>query len=229
MLCAVAGGVMLWELTRLLRPGCASWIPLAKGAAAFTGLAVVLLADGGIASIWMIIGAGLLLVALLLPAAQLRMIMFGGAVLFASFTLGQLREQAGFTVVAWLMVVVFATDIAAYFSGKSLGGPRLAPALSPGKRWSGAVGGCIAAVLVSAAFHGPTAAAAIATGLALSIASQSGDLAESWLKRKAGVKDSSNLIPGHGGLLDRFDGMTGASVFAGLLELLGLHWQAGLI
>ncbi len=219
---------MLWELTRLLQPGCAVWVPLAKGAAAFAGLAVVLLVDGAIASIWMIIGVGLLLVALLVPLAQLRMLLFGGAVLFAAFTLAQLREQAGFAVVAWLMAVVFATDIAAYFSGKTLGGPRLAPSLSPGKRWSGAAGGCIAAVLVSAAFHGLTVPAAIATGLALSIASQSGDLAESWLKRRAGVKDSSNLIPGHGGLLDRFDGMTGASVFAGLLELLGLHWQAGL-
>ena len=121
-----------------------------------------------------------------------------------------LPEQ-GLAMMLWLLMVVWATDVAAYFVGRGLGGPRLAPSISPGKTWSGFCGGMVGAILVGALVsmaNGPFGVA-VALGLAAAIAvvAQIGDLAESALKRQAGVKDSGALIPGHGGVLDRVDGL----------------------
>ncbi len=112
-----------------------------------------------------------------------------------------------------LIFVVWATDIGAYVVGRWLGGPKLAPRVSPGKTWSGAAGGLLAAVVVGLAIA-PRAAMVAA---ALSVVAQAGDLLESGIKRQFGVKDSGRLIPGHGGLLDRLDGVLTASVLAALL------------
>ena len=115
----------------------------------------------------------------------------------------------------WLLAVVWATDIGAYAFGRLIGGPKLAPSISPNKTWSGALGGMVSAVLVASALlwvYGLTATLGLA-GLAavLSAISQSGDLFESGLKRRYQVKDSGNLIPGHGGIMDRFDGLWAAA------------------
>jgi phosphatidate cytidylyltransferase len=130
-----------------------------------------------------------------------------------------LREAvpAGFDILVWLMLTVWGTDIAAYAVGRSLGGPKLAPRVSPGKTWSGLIGGMIGAGAISAglmAWHGLGAwmvAAAFGLGLIAALVAQSGDLLESALKRRFGAKDSGVLIPGHGGVLDRLDGILAAA------------------
>jgi phosphatidate cytidylyltransferase len=119
--------------------------------------------------------------------------------------------DVGLLLLIWLLIVVWTTDTAAYFAGRHLGGPRLAPRISPSKTWSGLCGGVLGAGLagmVAAALAGcerPLQAGWV--GAALAVAAQAGDLAESALKRRAGVKDSGSMIPGHGGLLDRVDGL----------------------
>ena len=121
-----------------------------------------------------------------------------------------LRElDRGMELVFWLVLVVVATDVMAYLTGRTVGGPKLAPKISPGKTWSGLCGGVLGAVLVGAAAGGLADWGWLQGGFfaaILALAAQSGDLFESSIKRRAGVKDSGHLIPGHGGLLDRLDG-----------------------
>lgn len=122
--------------------------------------------------------------------------------------------QIGLALILWSFAVVWLTDIAAYFTGRKLGGPKLMPAVSPKKTWSGAIGGAVASMVgdylvwrLMPSLQGVTAAGpVIAASLAGSIVSQAGDLFESSLKRRFDAKDSSKLIPGHGGFLDRLDG-----------------------
>lgn len=138
-----------------------------------------------------------------------------------------LREgvPSGHLVMLWLVAVVWATDIAAYAAGRSLGGPRLAPRLSPGKTWSGLAGGVAAAGLVGYGLAAAVGAASPAVlgwlGALMAVVSQGGDIAESALKRHFGVKDAGSLIPGHGGVLDRIDGLLAALVLAAVLAWLG--------
>lgn len=123
-------------------------------------------------------------------------------------------------VLPWLLIsivaVVIATDTGAYFSGRAIGGPKIAPSISPSKTWAGLLGGMLlaSAVLAFLASHNLTGYGVIASaaiGAILAVVAQAGDFLESWMKRKAGVKDSSNLIPGHGGLFDRLDGLLSVS------------------
>jgi phosphatidate cytidylyltransferase len=142
----------------------------------------------------------------------------------AAFALLWLRAdpEAGRVNVLFAALVVWASDIGAYAAGRLIGGPRLAPSLSPAKTWAGAGGGLAAAVVVGSliGFAAQGARAIPAAGVAavlLGVASQLGDLSESAAKRRLGVKDSGRLIPGHGGLLDRVDGLLAASPVAALL------------
>lgn len=133
-------------------------------------------------------------------------------------------NAAGRANVLFLVFVVWASDVGAYVAGRWLGGRKLAPAISPGKTWSGAVGGLLAAMLVGEIAGrllavGPVGRAAVVAGL-LGVAAQAGDLLESAAKRHFGVKDSGRLIPGHGGLLDRLDGLLTAAPAAAALALL---------
>jgi phosphatidate cytidylyltransferase len=131
-----------------------------------------------------------------------------------------------------LLLLVWASDIGAYAAGRAIGGPRLAPRISPGKTVAGALGGLAAAIAVgllaamAVSPHGrPLRAALLAA--ALGIVAQAGDLLESWVKRRFGVKDTGRLIPGHGGLFDRLDALLAAAPAAALLALLagrGLAW-----
>ena len=133
-------------------------------------------------------------------------------------------SQDGGGIVAWIFVVVWATDIGAFFAGRVIGGAKLAPSISPNKTLSGLAGGIIAAMLGGAvaahllllhapgierwfASYGPELAYVAVWGGALAILAQFGDLFESWLKRRAGVKDSGTTLPGHGGVMDRIDGL----------------------
>jgi phosphatidate cytidylyltransferase len=124
-------------------------------------------------------------------------------------------SEIGRALVFWVFLAAWASDTGAYVCGRLIGGPKLAPAISPKKTWSGAAGGLAAAGAVGGtamvAFGlGPMLPAVIASA-ALSVCAQAGDLLESWIKRRFGVKDTSGLIPGHGGLLDRVDSMMAAS------------------
>jgi len=130
----------------------------------------------------------------------------------------RLDPRTGLLNVAFVVAIVWASDIGAYLAGRLAGGPRLAPRISPGKTWSGAAGGFVAATLVGLA--AATTPHAVGVAAVIGVASQAGDLFESWLKRRFGVKDSSALIPGHGGLLDRLDGLLFAAPVAALIELL---------
>jgi phosphatidate cytidylyltransferase len=124
--------------------------------------------------------------------------------------------------VLFVFLVVWTTDILAYAGGRLLGGPRLAPLISPGKTWSGALTGLAAAIVAGVAFGWATDGAPGMTALiaaALSCVAQAGDLAESLMKRRFGVKDAGRIIPGHGGLLDRMDGVLAAAPVAALLAL----------
>jgi phosphatidate cytidylyltransferase len=116
------------------------------------------------------------------------------------------------------------SDVAGYFAGKALGGPKFWPGISPKKTWSGTAAGWAGAACVGAAFARPLEAGAvlIPVSVLVAFAGQMGDIAESAVKRMQGVKDSSALIPGHGGVLDRFDAMLGAALAVGLMRAAGL-------
>jgi phosphatidate cytidylyltransferase len=130
------------------------------------------------------------------------------------------RADLGFVAVAGLFAVVWTTDILGYFVGRAVGGPKLAPSISPAKTWSGAVAGALGSIVVILAIAAATGSMsyrpAAILALLLSIAAQAGDLFESKIKRLFRAKDASNLLPGHGGVMDRLDGFTAA---AGALAL----------
>ncbi len=137
-----------------------------------------------------------------------------------------LRDQPGNGLVLtfWALSLVWATDIGAFFSGRSIGGPKIAPAISPSKTWAGLIGGMTCATILAACFHfwfGLALPLVWITPL-LAVAAQGGDFLESWMKRRAGVKDSGTLLPGHGGVLDRLDGVVTAVPLAALFVALGL-------
>ncbi len=155
---------------------------------------------------WMIAGLAYALVVLLAPIALRR------------------DPEFGFVAILFLCAVVWSTDIAAYFAGRALGGPKLWPAVSPKKTWSGAIGGTLGGIATGLAVV-TAAGVAIGSGLVivafgLSVVSQGGDLLESAIKRRFGAKDSSQLIPGHGGLMDRLDGFLTAAAAAVMVGLL---------
>ena len=131
--------------------------------------------------------------------------------LAAAIALLWIRDRAdnGLALVMWVFTVVWTTDIGAYFVGKSIGGPKLAPAISPGKTWAGFYGGVVAATIVAGVWASLTGLHWVVLLLAplMSVAAQGGDLFESWMKRRAGVKDSGSWLPGHGGIFDRLDGL----------------------
>jgi phosphatidate cytidylyltransferase len=134
------------------------------------------------------------------------------AIMVAGFGLIDLRETGGTAAILWIVLVVVASDVLGYFAGRILGGPKFWPAISPKKTWSGTAAGWIGAALVGLGFWaaGQGTLALVLLSPLVALAGQMGDIAESWIKRRAGVKDSSHLIPGHGGVLDRFDALIGA-------------------
>lgn len=139
----------------------------------------------------------------------------------AGFGLILFRDVHGAMWLFWLISLVAATDIAGYFGGRMFGGPKFWPAVSPKKTWSGIIAGWLSAMLVGLIFMTISTAGAELIWLSVlaSFASQMGDIAESAVKRRFGAKDSSSLLPGHGGLFDRFDGLLGACLFILLIAL----------
>lgn len=142
------------------------------------------------------------------------------------FALLWLREQPGngLLLTLWALSLVWATDIGAFFAGRSIGGPKIAPAISPSKTWAGLGGGVVAATALAYALSKSFSLhpnLVLATPL-LAVAAQAGDFLESWMKRRAGVKDSGTLLPGHGGVLDRLDGVVTSAPLAALIVAAGL-------
>ena len=180
--------------------------------------------------------AGLAVAAVITGAITVLALSFGGTttqlsslgVLYTGLPLVSLiwlrsDESLGFLAVVFVLLVVAATDTAAFVSGKAAGGPKLAPTISPGKTWAGLIGGVISAAIAAALFSRVTGTGSIywlaALGLILGLVAQGGDLGESALKRRFGLKDASDLIPGHGGFMDRMDGIVTAALAAALLAL----------
>jgi phosphatidate cytidylyltransferase len=172
-----------------------------------------------------VVGLGILAVALLSSDRRLWSAVGIGYALAASIGSSAVRLDPlwGFAALMLVLLVVWATDIGGYFAGRLIGGPKLWPQVSPKKTWAGAIGGFAASLGVAAgfaAFNFGKIVPMLLLGAVLSIASQLGDLFESAVKRRFGVKDSSHIIPGHGGLLDRLDGFVAAIVLAALFGFL---------
>ena len=212
VLVAIICGLMVWELVGMLRPGVRHvqlQLGALAGVAVFlaiylpTSIAVPVLLAPALIGFWQI------------PDKRLLFIPFVVVILLSGFAMMQVRDDLGFGWMLWLVLVVVVTDVAGYFAGRTFGGPKIWPKVSPKKTWSGTSAGWIGAAVVGLLFSINTGVSLelIGISIAVSMASQIGDIAESAMKRRMDVKDSSNLIPGHGGLLDRFDGMLGASVF----------------
>ncbi len=219
-LAVIVTGLMFWELTRLIEP-------------ARKGRAIVLGIVAALAQVAVIYGGAgwpfLIFVLLALFAGMVSfrdkwiVMLYGIPVLFAPWGFVYFREEGSVHQLAWVVVVIVVTDILGYFAGRFLGGPKFWPKVSPKKTWSGTLAGWVGAALVGAAyvFYFDVAPVFVLFSVLLSFAGQMGDIIESAIKRRAGIKDSSNLIPGHGGLLDRFDAMIAASSV--LLILLWAH------
>lgn len=217
ILIALISGIMVWELCRMIG---AARSPVAFGVVCGLALfAAVELPDG--------FALPLLLAPAMLGVSQLEKhrftyAIFTAGIMLAGFGMVELRDDFGFGWMAWLALVVIVTDIMGYFAGRLIGGPKFWPKVSPKKTWSGTVAGWIGAAIVGAIYviYGQSGWELVGISIAISMAGQMGDVAESSVKRRMGVKDSSSILPGHGGMFDRFDAMLGAAIFLLLVEQL---------
>ncbi|GAA6157927.1 phosphatidate cytidylyltransferase [Ruegeria sp. HU-ET01832] len=216
---AVACGLMTWELVRMVdpgKPGVAVQLGVLTGAAVVLSYHLPPLYTLPFLAAPALVGAGQV------SRSKGTYALFAFWIAAAGLGFISIRENMGFGWMIWLIAVVVVTDVAGYFVGKAVGGPKFWPKVSPKKTWSGTAGGWVAAAVVGVIFasYAGFGSLFVVVSVLASMASQAGDIIESATKRKFGVKDSSNLIPGHGGFLDRFDGMMGAALFvliAGML------------
>ena len=216
---------VFWEWSALVAGDRRGSIVMAGGAALVISLALA--AGGRLKGAILVIALGIVGTASMAPEQQRGWVAGGvpyaGAIGIAPIVLRSDPED-GFVAVIFLFAIVWTTDVAAYFFGRMIGGPKLLPRVSPKKTWSGAITGLAAAVLAAivvvkvAGLSGLFSIALVAA--LLSAVAQAGDLFESQLKRKFGAKDSGHLIPGHGGLMDRLDGFVFAAAVAALIGIL---------
>lgn len=209
--------LMSWEWCQVVRDGGIDAVLIVHGLVVAAG---TILAALGYAALGLLaVLAGAIIVTALRFGEKSHLSTFG--VLYTglpAISLLWLRgsDTLGFHAVLLLLLLVSLTDIGAYFSGRLIGGPKLWPAVSPNKTWAGLVGGIALSVAAGALYArlvpGTSPATLAATGLLIGLVAQAGDLAESALKRTFGKKDASHLIPGHGGFMDRMDGLAAAAV-----------------
>ncbi len=221
MLVVFVTAVMIWELWMMIAPDrpTPGMLMAALTASVMSGQLTI---DGS----W---AFGFFLIVPVIGASQIRIerpafFLFALAIPVAGYGLLHFRNEYGFTWLLWLMSVVIVTDVFGYFAGRLFGGPKFWPSISPQKTWSGTSAGWVGAGIVGFIFTLFTDAGPmiIIMSMVLSFASQMGDIAESALKRRMNVKDSSTLIPGHGGLFDRFDALLGAALFM-LIVVVGFN------
>ena len=231
---AYAGGWLWLSLVTLAAIGLyVEWLTIvgaraprvmAAGIMTLVG-AAIWLGIGRIGATYVIVVLGVIVAALLSPHRR-GWAAAGGCYAFAALiasVLVRLDPVWGFTALMFVLLVVWVTDIGGYFAGRGIGGPKLWPRVSPKKTWAGAIGGFALSLVIAAgfaAFDLGKAGPLLLLAAVLSVASQLGDLFESAVKRRFGVKDSSQIIPGHGGLLDRLDGFVAAVVLAAIFGLL---------
>jgi phosphatidate cytidylyltransferase len=222
---AAAASIILWEWTALVGESSRTRV-VGIGVAAFFLAAALFWLDASPAALGLL-ALGAIGGAALSVRARAGWILAGGvyaAAMLAAPALLRSDAEWGFLALVLVFAVVWTTDVMAYFAGRVLGGPKLWPAVSPKKTWSGAIGGLLAGTLVGAGvavLGGLDRLGFVAVVCALlSLAAQAGDLLESGLKRHFGAKNASELIPGHGGLMDRLDGFVAAAVLAAVLGLL---------
>lgn len=226
-LAIICCGLMMWELARMTRgPGFDASILLGI-------LAAIVLTMNVVSNSSWVLPLILLPIVVGLVAPRRDAFVFVGyalVILATGWALVLLRHSLGVGPLLWLLAVVVASDVMGYFAGRILGGPKFWPKVSPKKTWSGTIAGWFGAAGVGAAFwhwgQGPQALIWVSPLIAF--AGQLGDIAESAIKRRAGVKDSSSLIPGHGGLMDRFDALAFAAILAVIvIPALGLFPPVG--
>lgn len=210
-------GLMAWELAALSDHPPQPPLRLAIAALGGFGLGFAQLQG------WAVLALALAPLALVLTPRRDAMLIAGySLVMLVAAHLFIALDQRGGVIVVWLVCIVVASDVFGYFVGRLLGGPKIWPAISPKKTWSGTVAGWVGAGLVGLGFvlveGGGWGLVVISPAVAL--AGQAGDIVESLIKRRAGVKDASQLIPGHGGMIDRFDALIGAIMAVWLLELI---------
>lgn len=210
LLVSVVAGIMIWEMARMVGADRRAVLWGLAGSAVMVALAIFPI---GLALPLVFVPAFIGFTQL--KAYRLRFSLFASAILVAGIGIFALREDFGFVWMLWLAAVVIASDVLGYFAGRILGGPKLWSKVSPKKTWSGTVAGWIGAAVIGACYwlSGQAGVEIIGISIAIAIAGQLGDIAESAMKRTVGVKDSSAILPGHGGLLDRFDSMLGAALF----------------
>jgi phosphatidate cytidylyltransferase len=213
-LVVVLTGLMIWELATITAPTVPQTAIIMALIAALV-LAATLLVTWNSRALFLLVPPAAL--ALTPRRDPVITVAYAALILAAGYGLINLRNTAGTPAILWLII----SDVMGYFAGRLLGGPKFWPAISPKKTWSGTVAGWAGAALVGLGFVVFTGAGwgLIILSPIISFAGQMGDITESWIKRRAGVKDASQLIPGHGGVLDRFDALIGAVV---ALMLLGL-------
>lgn len=223
-LVVVITGLMIWELARMTGPQAVPFVNVGYGAIGAVGLAAAVgqLREGGPGLLPLVLLAVPVLVLAFTPRQDKpRAPLYAVAIMLAGLGLTELRQD-GLPGLIWLIAIVVASDVLGYFAGRLIGGPKFWPKVSPKKTWSGTVAGWIGAVAIGLIFMVQAGFPAITVLLApfVALAAQMGDLVESAFKRRAGVKDSSHLIPGHGGFLDRFDGLLMAVAMLIVLHLL---------
>jgi len=201
---ALACGLMLWELANMLGQDQQTIAPLAG----FLGFIAVLSLLTPV-PFYAVAVLPVLFGSFFLKNSKLIYLFYSAFIMLGCLSVLFTRDVLALHFI-WLVAVVIASDVAGYLFGRLLGGPKFWPRVSPKKTWSGTVGGWIAAAFVGAGFAGMLGGSVILASVVLCFAAQMGDIAESAIKRRVGIKDSSNLLPGHGGLLDRFDGMIAA-------------------
>ena len=221
----VAALAVLWEwITMVAGPSYRLMFSACGGAIAVAGFVAWL---GRPIAALLMVGLGALAAAIFAPRERRLWVTAGigyaGALLLAAMFL-RADDVLGFAVIVMLFAIVWTTDILGYFAGRAFGGPKLWPAISPKKTWSGAIAGALGAMIVAIAVSGLFGSfnklAIVIVALLLSVLAQLGDFFESWVKRQFGAKDSSNLIPGHGGVMDRLDGFWAAALAGCLIGLL---------
>ena len=218
--------VMCWEWGHLVRATSADLAFCIHATAVVTALGLAVTGQPALGCIAILIGA--VLVAILSRNQHAVLSALGVPyVALPAMALVWLRqdELLGFAAVIFVFLTVWTTDTMAYVFGRSIGGAKLWPSVSPNKTWAGFIGGVGSSAAISAAYATAIPGASVlrlcAIGLALGVIAQAGDLAESALKRALGVKDASSIIPGHGGVMDRMDGVVTAAIAAALLAIAG--------